>query len=361
MAAYTNTVIGGIVGIGLLYTEMKRGTAMKVAIVGCGGLGNVHANCYAKIPGVTVVGVCDLDEALVQKLADRTGAKAYTSFDEMLEQSDCEVVSVTLPSFLHKPFAIKAAQAGKHVISEKPIALSLEDAAEVIRVCEENGVRLFVGHVVRFFPEYAQMRNRVAQGAIGRAGVAHAKRIGGHPGIRRPWFKDDAKSGGVVIDLMVHDLDFLRWTLGEVRSVYGLRKLTDDVDYALATLVFESGAVANVEAYWGYSGPFTTAAEIAGSSGIIRGDSSKSVSLQVRKRASGDTGGPFVEVPQSPGFRSPFELEIAHFIDCIRESREPIVTARDAYKALELGLAVMESVRTGQVVYLNNSVGEGSR
>lgn len=334
---------------------------MKVAIVGCGGLGNVHASSYAKIPGVTVVGVCDIDPAHLQRLAERTGAKAYTSFDEMLEQSGCEVVSVTLPSYLHKPFSIKAAQAGKHVICEKPIALNLEDAAEMIRVCEENGVRLFVGHVVRFFPEYVQMKNKIAQGAIGRVGVAHAKRIGGHPGDRRPWFKDDDKSGGVVPDLMVHDLDFLRWSLGEVRSVYGMRKCEGNVDYASATLVFESGAVANVEAYWGYPGPFTTAAEIAGSGGIIRSDSSKSVSLQVRKAASGDSGGPFVEVPQSPGFRSPFELEIHHFIDCIRENRQSIVTAQDAYKALELGLAVMESSRTGQTVYLDNSVREGSR
>lgn len=334
---------------------------MKVAIVGCGGLGNLHASCYAKIPGVTVVGVCDLDEGLANKLAERTGAAAYTSFDDMLEQSGCEVVSVTLPSFLHKPFAIRAAKAGKHVISEKPIALNLEDAEEMIRVCEEQGVRLFVGHVVRFFPEYVQLKQQIDRGAIGRPGVAHLKRIGAHPGVRRPWFKDDAKSGGVVADLMIHDIDFLRWTLGEVRSVYGLRKVNDDIDYALATLVFESGAVANVEGFWGYTGAFTTAAEIAGSGGIIRGDSSKNVSLNIRKKKAANTDGPFVEVPQSPGYSSPFEKEIAHFVECIRENREPIVTARDAYKALEIGLAVMESVRSGQTVYLNHGVREESR
>lgn len=334
---------------------------MKVAIVGCGGLGNVHASCYAKIPGVTVVGVCDAVPELVQKMAERTGAKAYASFDEMLEQSGCEAVSVTLPSHLHKPFSIKAAQAGKHVICEKPIALNLQDAAEMIRVCEENGVRLFVGHVVRFFPEYAQMKAKVAQGAIGRVGVVHAKRIGGHPGARRVWFKDDDKSGGVVLDLMVHDIDFLRWSLGEVRSVYGLRKVEGYVDYASATLIFESGAVANVEAYWGYNGPFTTAVEIAGSGGLLRSDSSKSISLHVRKAARDEKAGPFVEVPQSPGYQSPFEREIAHFVECIRDNKPSIVTAQDAYKALEIGLAIGESASTGKAVYLNASAGEGSR
>ncbi|GAA3408022.1 Gfo/Idh/MocA family protein [Paenibacillus hodogayensis] len=334
---------------------------MKVAIVGCGGLGNVHASCYAQIPGVTVVGVCDTDRELVQQMAERTGATAYESFDDMLEQSGCEVVSVTLPSFLHKPFSIKAAQAGKHVICEKPIALNLEDAADMIRVCEENNVRLFVGHVVRFFPEYAQMHDKIKQGALGRVGVAHAKRIGSHPGERRHWFKEDDKSGGVVIDLMIHDIDFLRWSIGEVKSVFGFRKVEGFVDYATATLVFENGAVANVEAHWGYPGPFTTAAEIAGSSGVIRSDSSKTISLQVRKAASESSSGPFVDIPQSPGYRSPFQLEISHFIECIRDSKESLVTARDAYKALEIGLAIEESARSGQAVLLNHSAQEGSR
>jgi len=332
---------------------------MKVAIVGCGGLGNVHASSYAKVPGVTVVGVCDIQPDLMENMAKRTGATAYSSFDEMLEKSGCEVVSVTLPSYLHKEYSIRAANAGKHVICEKPIALNLEDAAEMISVCEKNGVRLFIGHVVRFFPEYVQMRNKINDGSLGRIGVAHAKRIGGHPGDRRPWFAEDDKSGGVVIDLMIHDLDFFRWSLGEVRSVYGLRTVEGNVDYASATLVFESGAVANVEAHWGYPGPFTTAAEIAGSKGVIRSDSSQNKSVQVRKAAAKDASGPFVEVPQSPGFTNPFEKEIHHYIDCIRENREPIVTAQDAYKALEIGLAVMESVRTGQAVVFNK--GEGSR
>lgn len=336
---------------------------MKVAIVGCGGLGNIHASCYSKIPGVTVVGVCDIDNEAAQSLSSRTGAAVYESFAEMLETSGCDVVSVTLPSHLHKSFTIQAAQAGKHVICEKPIALNLDDAAEMIRVCEERGVRLFIGHVVRFFPEYVQMRAKVAAGAVGRVGVVHTKRAGGHPGDRRPWFKDYDKSGGVVADLMVHDIDFLRWTLGEVKSVYGLHRVEESssLEYASATFIFESGAVANLEGYWGYPGPFRTSAEIAGSKGVIQSDSLKASSLQIRKVKGADAAGPFVEVPQSPGYRTPFEIELNHFIDCIREEREPVVTAKDAYKALELALAVMESARSGKAVIFEQSAREGSR
>lgn len=325
---------------------------MRVAIVGCGGLGNVHASSYAVMPGVTVVGVCDIEEEQVQRTAERIGAKAYVSYRDMLEQSGCDVVSIAVPSYLHKQLAIEAAEAGKHVVSEKPIALNLADAREMIETCKNNGVRLFVGHVVRYFPEYAQIKKQVEDGTIGRLGVAHTSRIGGHPGNARDWYFDDSKSGGVILDLMIHDIEFIRWAGGEVRSVYSQRATSREMDYATATLLFESGAVANLKAHWGYPGPFTTAAELAGSGGVIRTDSSRTASLQIRKSEAAASGGPFVEVPQSPGYESPYYLELLDFIDCIREDREPVVTAEDAYKALEIALAAVESARTGKAVII---------
>lgn len=328
---------------------------MKVAILGCGGMGNVHAFCYANMPDVELVGVCDLDFELAQELSVKTGALAFTSFEAMLNEIDFDVVSVTLPSFLHKEYTLKAAEAGKHVICEKPLALHLEDAEAMIRSCEQNGVRLFVGHVVRFFPEYVQMKQAIDEGKLGRVGVAHAKRIGSHPGNLRPWFYDADKSGGVIADLMIHDIDFFRSAIGEVKSVYGLNQRVNDIDYALVTLLFENGAVANLEAFWGYHGPFQTAVEIAGSKGIIRSDSQKSSSLQICKAPSDSEDRRFAEVPQSPGFNSPYELELSHFIQCIREGSEPIVTANDAYKALEITMAALESVRTGKSIQLQLS------
>ncbi|SFT02261.1 Predicted dehydrogenase [Paenibacillus sp. BC26] len=329
---------------------------MKAAIVGCGGLGNVHARGYMNIPDVKLVGVCDIDFSLAQELSNKTGATAFASFDVMLREIEFDILSVTLPSYLHKEFTLKAAAAGKHVICEKPLALHLEDAAEMIRSCEQHGVRLFVGHVVRFFPEYVQMKQVIDDGKLGRIGVVHAKRIGSHPG---RWFFDDDKSGGVITDLMIHDIDFFRSAMGEVKSVYGLNQRADDIDYALVTLLFESGAVANLEAFWGYQGPFQTAVEIAGSKGIIRSDSQKNSSLQICKAPSDSEDRRFAEVPQSPGFTSPYNLELAHFIQCIREGTEPIVTENDAYKALEITQAALESVRTGKCVHLQRSMAPG--
>ncbi|TXK84607.1 Gfo/Idh/MocA family protein [Paenibacillus sp. N3.4] len=325
---------------------------MKVAVLGCGGLGRVHANMYAKMKDVELTGVCDQQLELALELSEETGALAYSSFEKMLEEAEFDVISIALPSFLHKTYTLQAAKAGKHVICEKPIALSLEDADQMIRCCDENNVRLFVGHVVRFFPDYVGMKRSLDSGKLGRACVAHASRIGGHPGKTKAWYNDLEKSGGVIVDLMIHDLDFLRWTLGEVKTVYALNRSDDQLDYALVTLQFKTGAVANVEANWGFPGPFQTKAEIAGSEGIVMANSMKSSSLQIHKVSSASEASAFVTVPESPGFQSPYELELRHFIASIREGTEAIVSARDAYQALELALAARESVKTGKAVHL---------
>lgn len=324
---------------------------MKIAVLGCGGLGHIHAETYAKLDGVDLIGVCDQQVELANELSQKTGAPAFYSFEQMLAEAEFDAISITLPSYLHKEYTLLAAKARKHVISEKPIALNLEDAEEMIRSCEENGVRLFIGHVVRFFPEYVSMKQSIDKGSIGNPAVAHAGRIGPHPGNTKGWYNDSTKSGGVMIDLMIHDLDFLRWTLGEVKTVYALNHRSDQLDYALVTLQFQSGAVANVESNWGFPGPFHTKAEIAGSEGIITTNSLKNSSLQTHKVASSETN-EFVTVPESPAFRTPYEVELEHFIHCLKTGSEAILTAQDAYKALELSLAAIESARTGKAVHL---------
>lgn len=325
---------------------------MKVAVIGSGGMGRVHATAYAQMPDVELVGVCDIDFGLAEELAKKTNTRAFASFEALMEAVNPDAVSLTLPSHLHKEYAIKSAELGKHVISEKPISLSLEDAQAVMDSCEKNGVRLFVGHVVRFFPEYVQMKKAVESGKLGRIGVAHFKRIGSHPGDVRPWFKDEDKSGGVIVDLMIHDIDYALWAFGEVKSVYCMKHTDGNLDYALTTLLFKSGAVANLEAYWGYPGPFRTAAEIAGTNGVVRSDSANSKSLQIRKSSAASEGGRFVEIPQSPSYQDPYSIELSHFIACIRDNVESIVTARDAFRALEIANAARESARTGRAVLI---------
>lgn len=330
---------------------------MRVAVVGCGGMGRVHAGELAIMPGVQLVGVCDIEDHLAEELAARTGTRAFSSYEEMMSQTKPDVVSLALPSHLHKEYICKSAKLGVHVISEKPIALKAEDALEAIQECEQHSVKLFLGHVVRFFPEYAQIKKAVDAGVLGKVGVVHLKRVGSHPGAKREWYFAEKKSGGVIVDLMIHDIDFALWTLGEPKSVYALRRTSEASDYALVTLVFHSGAVANLEGHWGDPGHFRTSAEFAGSSGVIRADSENSKSITIRKAALDSKGNRFAEIPGSPSVRSPYFLELEHFINCIREDANPAVTPADACRALIVANAARESAETGQVVYFGHELG----
>lgn len=325
---------------------------MKVAVIGCGSMGNVHVSAFHRMPDVELTAVCDIVKERAWFAAKRTGAKAFTSFEDMLEQAEFDVISIVVPSYLHKEFAVKAARAGKHVISEKPASLTIADTKDMIAACEENQVRFFVGHVVRFFPDYTQLKQVVEQGKLGPLGVIHAKRGGSHPGGASNWFSDPEKSGGIIFDLMIHDIDYLRWTVGEVESVYAMQYVTEELETAFVTLEFQNGVVASLEGIWGYPGAFHTEIELAGSKGVARNRSKDTSSLSVVQAAKPGSNRPVVEIPESPGLHSPYDLELAHFISCIRTGQQAIVTGEDALAAITIASCAVQSAKSGKVVKL---------
>ncbi|WP_079912592.1 Gfo/Idh/MocA family protein [Paenibacillus sp. 32352] len=326
---------------------------MKAVVVGCGIMGRTHARNWSSVPGVELAAVCDMDKELAEKTALANGTKAYTSFEDMLAAEQPDIVSVCVPTHLHKSLVLMAAQAGVHVVCEKPIAPSLKDAEEMIAACRLNNVRLFIAHVVRFFPSYKDLAAKVRAGIIGDPGVMHTKRIGGHPGRAKSWYYDEEKSGGVILDLLIHDIDYMRSVFGEAESVFAMKRTTEALDYALVTLRYKNGAIANLEGYWGYPGPFTTAVEFAGTKGILRFHSDDAVSLRVHTARSSDEERPRVAVPKSPAYHDPYYYELEHFAECLRNGSEPVVSTGDAYKAMEIAFAAMASAQTGQPVRLD--------
>lgn len=334
---------------------------MKVAVIGCGIMGKTHANAYRELPGAELVGVCDFVEEAARATAEQYETQPYFSFEDMIEKAKPEAVSICLPTHLHKEYVIKAAERGVHVICEKPMAPTLSEAREMIEVCKNNGVRLFIAHVVRFFPSYKDITRQVMNGAVGNVGVVHTKRIGGRPGQTKAWYNDKSKSGGVIMDLMIHDIDFVRGIAGEIKSVYALERSTENMDYSLVTLRFDNGAMANLEAFWGYPGPFTTAVEVAGNKGVVRFNSEQTHSVRIHKTTDSEDGGKAVSRTASPTLRDPYYYELEHFLECIRTGAEPLVTAEDGYRAVEVSLAALESIRTGAVIDMRQFQSEAGR
>ena len=323
---------------------------MRVGVVGAGFIGAVHLGAYANMPEVEVVGVADALPEIAATGAAVVGARAYSSYEELVAAEEVDVVDVCLPTAYHRELALEAARASKHVILEKPIARSLEDAEAIIETFEESKERLFVGHVVRFFPEYVCIKEVIDAGELGTVGVARTSRRSPFLTGWNDWYADWRMSGGVLLDLVIHDFDFLRWALGEVERVYArgvLGREYNRLDYALVTLRFESGAIAHVEGQWGYPGPFNYSIEVAGSRAMVTADSTEPAPLRLLGGAADPSESPDVIVGKSP-----FQTELEHFIHCAATGEEPIVAAHDAYEALRIGHAAIESVKTGRSVAL---------
>ena len=323
---------------------------MKVGVVGAGFIGAIHLSAYANMPEVEVVGVADGLPEIAARGAAVVGARAYSSYEDLVSAEEVEIVDVCLPTTYHRELALKAARDGKHVILEKPIARNLEDAGAILEAFDGNSKRLFVGHVLRFFPECMKIKQMIDAGELGTVGVARTSRRSPFLTGWNDWYADWRMSGGVLVDLVIHDFDFLRWSLGEVERVYAkgvMGREYNRLDYALVTLRFESGAIAHIEGQWGYPGPFNYSIEVAGSRALVAIDSTDPPPVQLL----GGTTCPGVSPDVVTG-KSPFQTELEHFIRCIATGEEPVVDARDAYDALRIGIAAIESVMIGKPVTL---------
>ncbi len=328
---------------------------MRVGIVGVGAMGAVHAAAWQQTPA-EVVGFAATSAATAEPLAHAYGARAYDSLDELLR--DVDVVDLCTPTHLHYAQAVQAAAAGKHIICEKPLARSIAQATAMIACCRAAGVKLLVAHVVRFFPEYVRAKTAVEAGEVGQLAVLRFRRNVFQPKKAEDnWFVDQNKSGGLILDLMIHDFDCARWLAGDVvrvmaRSV-GYRQPGAPFDHALAILTHANGAISHVEGSWAYPPPtFRTQFEIAGSQGLILHDSDTAAAIRTFRQPLPAAGTPDVPVPSSPLLEDPYTTQIKAFYAALVHDAPLPVTAEDGLKALEIALAALESARTGDVVGL---------
>lgn len=320
---------------------------MRIGIVGMGFMGTTHLAGWQATP-VKEVGVYSQKyrEALPSTV------KQYDTLEALLENVD--VVDVCTPTHTHHEIVLQAAAAGKHILCEKPLARTVQQAQEMIAACEAANVTLLVGHVVRFFPEYATARQTVVSGEIGDVAVIRLTRASFKPGAPDSWFHDPAKSGGMMLDLMIHDFDYARWVGGDVERVFAkntLHRFPDaDGDYSVVMLRHKNGALSNIEGGWAYPKPmFRTALEIAGSQGLIEHPYGSSIPLGVHLKKP-DTDSPDIAVPLSPLAEDPYVTEIKHFYRVLAEGAAPRVTAHDGLEALKIAIAAMQSAETGKPV-----------
>lgn len=329
---------------------------MRVGIVGAGFMGTTHATAWAETEA-TIAGFVSKPAMDAQALAAQYNAKAYPDFEAIL--ADVDVVDICTPTHLHHQMVLKAARAGKDIICEKPLARTVEQGQAMIAECETAGVKLLVGHVVRFVPDYARAKAIIDKGDIGRPAVIRLTR-----GTFRPkkaadnWFVDPDKSGGMMFDLMIHDFDYARWLAGEVETVFAKSISSNHpelpLDHGLAILKHRNGAISHIEGAWAYPPPlFRTRLEVSGSKGWLEADSGKTAAIGLHLHQQ-QTHTPDVPVSNRPLHESPYTTEIKAFYNALAHGMPVPISAVDGLAAVQIASAAIESAKTGVAITLKS-------
>jgi len=323
---------------------------VRIGLVGSGGMAGVYANSIERIEGATVSAVASPHSAEAFVRDTVPSATAYADYEELFDGESLDAAAILTPTHTHSEVVIAAAERELDVICEKPLARTMDGAREIRDAVERSGITFMTAHVTRFFPAYAEAKERVDAGDIGTPGVARTKRAFGFEG-SRGWFDDDARSGGVLLDLAVHDFDYLRWLLGDVKRVFTRRTGWDRdgrSDVSLSVVRFESGAVGHVEAWWVEvpTVPFTEALEVAGDDGHLEYDVDE---VQPLRQFGHDS----VESPRDPVgdalplARDGYDRQLERFVDCVRDGKEPSVTVEDGLQSMAVSLAAIKSADCG--------------
>lgn len=328
-------------------------TQRRVGIIGTGFMGGVHAAAWQSTDAELVAILERTTESRVGAMG-QYGATIYTELDAFLDAVD--IVDICAPTHLHAHFALAAAAAGKPTICEKPLALTSAEGLKVLEAFESRGLLLQVAHVLRFSPEYSAARDALIAGEIGDLAVLRLSRLSFAPKRGRDsWFNDESKSGGIVFDLIIHDLDYARWIAGDVESVYA-KSAVGGQGHAIVVLQHVNGTISHIEGSWSNPPPvFRTFGEMAGSQGVLEFSSEASAPMTVRLHQQNrdvSTG-----LGDHMFAANPFELELHHFLDLLDGGGNPVLTAHDAWEAVRLAEATRESVRTGRPVQLSTFEG----
>ncbi|MGA1308937.1 MAG: Gfo/Idh/MocA family protein [Gemmatimonadaceae bacterium] len=335
----------------------------RVALVGCGRISANHVEAIAKIEGLTLTAVCDSEAPRARALGERVGVPWFTDYARMLAEAPIDIVTVATPSGLHPEHGILAARAGKHVISEKPMAISLEGADTLVRACDEAGVRLFVVKQNRLNATIQLLRRAVEKGRFGRLYMGNATVRWARPQEyydQAPWRGTWALDGGAFMNQASHYVDLMQWMMGPVRSVMAktatMARKIEAEDTGAASGTCERGAIGVMEVTMRtYPKNLEGAGTLLGEKGTVRIGGTAVNRIEHWEFAEYDDDDRLVETantapPSVYGFgHEPYYRNVLRVLrgEAAAETDGPA-----GRKSLELILGIYESARTGREVTL---------
>ncbi len=323
---------------------------LRIGLIGAGNLGKAHAESIAHIPDVKLTAIADIDAQAIQTTKTQWANDAVAmDADQIADSSEIDVVVIATPTPLHYQQAHRALSMGKHVYLEIPITRQIKEAEDLTALASQSNTVLTIGHALRGYQEYAMIKQRVADGAVGNPGMIRLGRRTPHP---RRWYSNPESSGGVILDAMIHEFDFLSWCFGPVERVFCNslqgRMNTESIDYALASLKLKSGAIAHIESSWCHYGQFHLDVEVAGDKGLIQYDNQESIPMYVS--LIDPEKGTRHFFTESPVIKPAHYKIMEGFLNAVRGEGENPAPPEDALTALKIAHAALESVKTRQPV-----------
>jgi len=340
---------------------------VRVGIIGSQFISSVHAEALRHCPQAQLVAVASPTPGNAEKFAQRFGMPhAFRDYHELLARPDIDMVAVGAPNDLHCPITLAAAAAGKHVVMEKPLCLNLAEADQMIAACKGAGVKLMYAEELCFAPKYVRLKRLLDSGALGKPTLI--KQSEKHDGPHAAHFWDVNRSGGgVAMDMGCHAIEFFRWMLDRspIASVYAHMTTmvhgdkTRGDDNAILIVEFASGVTCVAEESWTKLGGMDDRAEVHGSEGVAYADLLHGNAIETYSRGGYDyavekagttAGWSFTMYEENWNYG--FHAEMAHFVDCVQNNKQPLVTGEDGRSVLEAVFAAYESARTGRKVEL---------
>ncbi|NPV68356.1 MAG: Gfo/Idh/MocA family oxidoreductase [Anaerolineae bacterium] len=338
---------------------------VRVGVIGSGFIGHIHVDGLKRVPEAEIVAVASRTPGKARRFADERGIPyAYEDYRQLLARDDIQAVTVGVPNYLHEEVVIAAAEAGKHIMCEKPFTTTMRAARNMLAAVRNAGVKLVYGEMLCFAPKYVRAKRLVEEGALGK--VFLVKQSEEHDGPHSPWFWDvNLSGGGVLLDMGCHSIEFARWILDrpQVRSVgatlgtFVHRDRTQGEDHAICIIEFENDAIAIAENSWAKTGGIDDRCEIYGSKGNTRADLIHGNALITHskvgygyavEKADTTVGWTFTGFEEEWNYGFPQEMQ--HFINVIKGREEPVERGEDGLEVLKIIHAAYQSAGEGRKI-----------
>jgi len=343
---------------------------VRFGVIGCGGIGHLHAKLISELEGTALVAVSDQAEQKARSVAERYHAEWYTENERLLARKDIDVVCVCTPSGTHSDIGIQAAQAGKHVLVEKPMDVTLEKADRLIAACRKANVKLGVIFQLRFFEASKQVKKAIESGKLGKLVLGdcymkfyRTQAYYDQATWRGTWELD---GGGALMNQGIHGVDLLQWLMGPVKSVYAYMDILahrdiEVEDAAVALLRFENGALGVIEGSTAVYPEAQQRLEIHGTNGTVVLEGTELTWIKRWNLMEGN-GEPVPETKDMEILTGPeavaalggmgHRMQIEDMANAVRGHREPLVSGGEGRKSLEIVLALYQSAREKREIIL---------